>query len=231
MARLGCLNPNVIQECWSRSTTRSLCEALLSPCRLLAALTRKTKLEKKYYYRKSNAHVPETFCVIFWYHCPFLQMKLMKLLQRLPASVVRRLHRERYKKPCWITPVPDSHKLTDQDVTDFVESMKQPVLMAMFSKTGSMDAAQALQNLALMRPELVIPPVLEKWVCGAAGDVRCSWPVGANIRHIALANLHQKIVLKRMMVTSKLNQQSEFTPVFFFLIYFDKLVKCLNVKM
>ncbi|KTG47925.1 hypothetical protein cypCar_00026947 [Cyprinus carpio] len=89
-------------------------------------------------------------------------MKLMKLLQRLPASVVRRLHRERYKKPCWITPVPTSHRLTDQDVTDFVESMKQPVLMAMFSKTGSMDAAQALQNLALMRPELVIPPVLEK---------------------------------------------------------------------
>uniref|UniRef100_A0A672NHH0 Proteasome activator complex subunit 4B n=1 Tax=Sinocyclocheilus grahami TaxID=75366 RepID=A0A672NHH0_SINGR len=89
-------------------------------------------------------------------------MKLMKLLQRLPASVVRRLHRERYKKPCWITPVPASHRLSDQDVTDFVESMKQPVLMAMFSKTGSMDAAQALQNLALMRPELVIPPVLEK---------------------------------------------------------------------
>lgn len=91
-----------------------------------------------------------------------LQMKLMKLLQRLPASVVRRLHRERYKKPCWITPVPTSHRLTDQDVTDFVKSMKQPVLMAMFSKTGSMDAAQALQNLALMRPEQVIPPVLEK---------------------------------------------------------------------
>lgn len=86
----------------------------------------------------------------------------MKLLQRLPASVVRRLHRERYKKPCWITSIPSSHQLTDDNVTEFVESMKQPVLMAMFSKTGSMDAAQALQNLALMRPELVIPPVLEK---------------------------------------------------------------------
>ncbi|KAG7462683.1 hypothetical protein MATL_G00187310 [Megalops atlanticus] len=89
-------------------------------------------------------------------------MKLMKLLQRLPASVVRRLHRERFRKPTWLTPVPDSHKLTEQDITDFVESMKQPVLLAMFSKTGSLDAAQALQNLALMRPELVIPPVLEK---------------------------------------------------------------------
>ncbi|XP_053495926.1 proteasome activator complex subunit 4B isoform X1 [Ictalurus furcatus] len=89
-------------------------------------------------------------------------MKLMKLLQRLPASVVRRLHRERYKKPGWITPIPSSHRLTDDNITEFVESMKQPVLMAIFSKTGSMDAAQALQNLALMRPELVIPPVLEK---------------------------------------------------------------------
>lgn len=88
----------------------------------------------------------------------------MKLLQRLPASVVRRLHRERYKKPCWITPILFSHRLTDDNITEFVESMKQPVLMAMFSKTGSMDAAQALQNLALMRPELVIPPVLEKLV-------------------------------------------------------------------
>uniref|UniRef100_A0A8C3SWB5 Proteasome activator subunit 4 n=1 Tax=Chelydra serpentina TaxID=8475 RepID=A0A8C3SWB5_CHESE len=88
--------------------------------------------------------------------------KLMKLLQRLPSSVVRRLHRERYKKKTWLTPVPDSHKLTDQDVTDFVECIIQPVLLAMFSKTGSLEAAQALQNLALMRPELVIPPVLEK---------------------------------------------------------------------
>ncbi|XP_031439180.1 proteasome activator complex subunit 4B isoform X1 [Clupea harengus] len=89
-------------------------------------------------------------------------MKLMKLLQRLPASVVRRLHRERYKKPCWIADVPPTHRLTEEDIGAFVESMKQPVLLAMFSKTGSMDAAQALQNLALMRPELVIPPVLEK---------------------------------------------------------------------
>ncbi|KAI4905889.1 hypothetical protein NFI96_014094 [Prochilodus magdalenae] len=89
-------------------------------------------------------------------------MKLMKLLQKLPANVVRRLHRERYRKPTWLPQVPESHRLSDQDITDFVSSMKQPVLLAMFSKTGSLDAARALQNLALLRPELVIPPVLEK---------------------------------------------------------------------
>lgn len=109
---------------------------------------------------------PWSLMCLFWLCICVLwvQVKLMKLLQRLPASVVRRLHRERYKKPCWITPIPSSHRLTDDNITEFVETMKQPVLMAMFSKTGSMDAAQALQNLALMRPELVIPPVLEKWV-------------------------------------------------------------------
>lgn len=105
---------------------------------------------------------PLSHVSVFLSLCPHVQMKLMKLLQRLPASVVRRLHRERYRKPTWLTPIPDSHKLTEEDITDFVESMMQPVLLAMFSKTGSLDAAQALQNLALMRPELVIPPVLEK---------------------------------------------------------------------
>lgn len=109
-----------------------------------------------------EAHSPLCHVSVFLSPCPHIQMKLMKLLQRLPASVVRRLHRERYRKPTWLTPIPDSHKLTEEDITDFVESMMQPVLLAMFSKTGSLDAAQALQNLALMRPELVIPPVLER---------------------------------------------------------------------
>ncbi|KAG9329545.1 hypothetical protein JZ751_004278 [Albula glossodonta] len=68
----------------------------------------------------------------------------------------------RWLKATWLPAVPDSHRMTEQDITEFVESMMQPVLLAMFSKTGSLDAAQALQNLALMRPELVIPPVLER---------------------------------------------------------------------
>uniref|UniRef100_A0A3Q3N6V1 Proteasome activator subunit 4a n=1 Tax=Mastacembelus armatus TaxID=205130 RepID=A0A3Q3N6V1_9TELE len=116
--------------------------------------------------KQAQAHLSGLFSSITSFFHPSNHgrwlVKLMKLLQRLPASVVRRLHRERYRKPTWLTPIPDSHKLTEEDITDFVESMMQPVLLAMFSKTGSLDAAQALQNLALMRPELVIPPVLEK---------------------------------------------------------------------
>ncbi|XP_074520213.1 proteasome activator complex subunit 4B [Halichoeres trimaculatus] len=90
------------------------------------------------------------------------QSRLMRLLQRLPASVVRRVHRERHAAPSWITLVPESQRLTDEDLQEFTQSLIGAALLAMFSKTGSTDAAYALQNLALLTPELVIPPVLEK---------------------------------------------------------------------
>ncbi|XP_047183780.1 proteasome activator complex subunit 4B-like isoform X2 [Scophthalmus maximus] len=90
------------------------------------------------------------------------QSRLMRLLQRLPASVVRRVHRERHGDPNWITVVPECQRLTDADLQEFTRSLIGAALLAMFSKTGSTDAAFALQNLALLTPELVIPPVLEK---------------------------------------------------------------------
>ncbi|XP_078590168.1 proteasome activator complex subunit 4-like isoform X2 [Branchiostoma floridae x Branchiostoma japonicum] len=88
--------------------------------------------------------------------------KLQKLIYKLPSSVVKRLHRERYRKPSWDRLVPDAYKLTDTELEKVVEHMKPPVMLAIFSKTGSQDAAQALQNLALIRPDLILPPVLEK---------------------------------------------------------------------
>ncbi|KAM9831639.1 proteasome activator complex subunit 4B-like [Neosynchiropus ocellatus] len=90
------------------------------------------------------------------------QSRLMRLLQRLPASVVRRVHRERHADVSWITLVPKCQRLTDADLQEFTHSLTGAVLLAMFSKNGSTDAAYALQNLALLTPELAIPPVLEK---------------------------------------------------------------------
>uniref|UniRef100_A0A4W6FG58 Uncharacterized protein n=1 Tax=Lates calcarifer TaxID=8187 RepID=A0A4W6FG58_LATCA len=90
------------------------------------------------------------------------QSRLMRLLQRLPASVVRRVHRERHAAPSWITLVPECQRLRDEDLQEFTRSLIGAALLAMFSKTGSTDAAYALQNLALLTPELAIPPVLEK---------------------------------------------------------------------
>ena len=69
--------------------------------------------------------------------------------------------RERYKKT-WLPPIPDKQKLTNEEITEFVESMKPIVLLAMFSKTGSHDSAAAIKNLAVLRPEIIIPPLLDR---------------------------------------------------------------------
>nr|UCK81620.1 proteasome activator complex subunit 4 [Arenicola marina] len=87
--------------------------------------------------------------------------RLMKLIFKLPHSLIRRLHRERHKKT-WEPAVPESRHLTDAEVTTFVLSMKPVVFLAMFCKIGSHDSAAAIQHLAALRPEIIIPPLLDK---------------------------------------------------------------------
>jgi hypothetical protein len=48
--------------------------------------------------------------------------KLNDFLRRLPAAFVKRLHRERSNKKSWLTPTPENAKLTETDITRFVES-------------------------------------------------------------------------------------------------------------
>lgn len=88
--------------------------------------------------------------------------RLQRLLHKLPTALVKRLNRERYPQRTWETPIPENYKLTDKEITEFVKSMNHVVLLSMFSKGGSSDCALALQNLSILRPEIVIPPVLER---------------------------------------------------------------------
>lgn len=87
-------------------------------------------------------------------------LRLSSFLQTLPFLVVKRLYRERYRKPSWVTPVPDSHKLQDAEITQFVETLKPEVFTAMFGKGLSQDAA--IRSLAALRAEIIVPPLLEK---------------------------------------------------------------------
>ncbi|KAK7103315.1 proteasome activator complex subunit 4B-like [Littorina saxatilis] len=87
-------------------------------------------------------------------------IKLSTVLQTLPFLVVKRLHRERYRKPNWKTKVPETHTLKDDLITQFVEIMKPEVFTAMFGKCVSQDAA--IRNLTALRAEIIMPPLLEK---------------------------------------------------------------------
>lgn len=111
-------------------------------------------------------HITQLFKAVESYYHPSnlgkWNVKLSQLLQWLPSCFIQRLYKERYKKASWETPIPDSYKLTEHDIDEFVKSITPVIMLAMFSRSGSTDAAVALQNLSLVRPELVVPPVLEK---------------------------------------------------------------------
>ncbi|XP_012226473.1 proteasome activator complex subunit 4B-like [Linepithema humile] len=89
-------------------------------------------------------------------------VKLRDFLARLPYYFIQRLHKERYAKPTWETPIPDNYKLTDSDVDSFVKGILPTAMTAMYSKFAINEACQALQFLATMRPSLVIPNILER---------------------------------------------------------------------
>ena len=74
------------------------------------------------------------------------------------------MFRERHPDEHWEYPIPDSYKLTKEEITKFVLSMKPIVFLAMFSKVGSHDSAIAMDQLAQLRPEIIIPPLLEQYV-------------------------------------------------------------------
>lgn len=88
--------------------------------------------------------------------------KIQKFLRKLPVAVVKRLHRERTQHLSWMTPVPKEYQLTNNDITEFVKSVLPAALLSMFSKRGCLDSVIALQNLGVLRPEIVIPPLLER---------------------------------------------------------------------
>lgn len=71
---------------------------------------------------------------------------------------------EKFRKKTWEPEIPAAARLTNDEVSLFVTNLAPVIFTAMFSKTGSSDSAVALQNLASLRPELAIPPLLEKSV-------------------------------------------------------------------
>lgn len=68
----------------------------------------------------------------------------------------------RYKKPDWRIYIAEEKKLTDSQITEFVDIMKPVVFTSMFGKLGSCEMSEALRNLAFLRPERIVPQHLEK---------------------------------------------------------------------
>ncbi|CAD5119000.1 DgyrCDS7656 [Dimorphilus gyrociliatus] len=87
--------------------------------------------------------------------------KLLLFINKLAVNMVDRVHRERYKKSDWTMYTKESAKLTDEEITEFVNILKPIVLQAIFSKFGIIETTGCLQHLAKLRPEIVIPPLID----------------------------------------------------------------------
>lgn len=75
---------------------------------------------------------------------------------------MQRVHCERYKKKSWETEIPIDYKLTDADIDRFVIILKSCLEHAIFCRSGSQDITLTLQYLASIRPNLIIPMILDQ---------------------------------------------------------------------
>lgn len=87
---------------------------------------------------------------------------LLAFLNSIIDQFVRRLHSERHAKENWFTKTPDHVKITDNEIFIFANMLKDVALLSVYSKSGSLQAAAVMQNLALLRPDLVLSSLLER---------------------------------------------------------------------
>ncbi|XP_055375207.1 proteasome activator complex subunit 4-like [Condylostylus longicornis] len=87
---------------------------------------------------------------------------LGNLLVTIPEKFIRRLEIERYRKIYWKDDIPESHKLTENCITSFVESLKSAAFQAMYSKIDPNSVYKIFKHLANLRPNLIIPEVIKR---------------------------------------------------------------------
>jgi len=86
--------------------------------------------------------------------------RLQEFLRKLPFYFMLRLTMERHHNKGWLPQVPEWKRLSENDITEFVESLRPTVSLAMYSHLPPPNS-QALQYLASLRPVSVIPPIID----------------------------------------------------------------------
>ena len=83
-------------------------------------------------------------------------------MSSLTDKFVTRLNSERFHEESWLVDIPNESKITDAEIERYVNIIKEVALLSVYSKQGSLQAALTLQNLALLRADLVIPQLLQR---------------------------------------------------------------------
>jgi hypothetical protein len=72
--------------------------------------------------------------------------------------------RERKPDCVWHFNPPKTYRITENDITDFVNCLKECVFISVFNKAHLEEAAKAVHCLSQLRPELIVPPLVELFV-------------------------------------------------------------------
>ncbi|CAF1134879.1 unnamed protein product [Rotaria sordida] len=90
------------------------------------------------------------------------QKDLVEFILGLAQNFVDRVHLERTSRPVWSFAPLESYRLTEQDITDFVNCVKDYAFISIFNKDYTEEAAKTCKYLSILRPELIIPSIVEK---------------------------------------------------------------------
>ncbi|RWS05029.1 proteasome (prosome: macropain) activator subunit 4-like protein, partial [Dinothrombium tinctorium] len=112
------------------------------------------------------SHVAKLFSALESYYHPSnigeKDTELSQFLCVLSLKFINRISKERYQKKTWMPEIPSEYKLTDKEITEFVNILKPIILIHMFSRSSECSSAYAFQLLSTIRPELIIPPLIDK---------------------------------------------------------------------
>lgn len=71
---------------------------------------------------------------------------------------------ERVSRSIWFFNPPQTHRLTDEDINEFVNCLKECAFISIFNKNHIEPAAEACNYLSQLRPQLIVPPLIELFV-------------------------------------------------------------------
>ncbi|CAF1329744.1 unnamed protein product [Adineta steineri] len=92
----------------------------------------------------------------------YFQQQLLDFLFNLAQHFINRVHLESQSPSVWFFVPHESYRLTEQDITDFVNTIKEYVFISIFNKDHWEKAAETCQYLSILRPELIVPPIVDK---------------------------------------------------------------------
>lgn len=87
---------------------------------------------------------------------------IFSFLQHLPDKLIKRIKKERCDKKKWFDRSNRDYYITDQDIDEFVNALKDVSFTAIFSKSNNSQAKKAFQYLTFLRGDIMLPPLITK---------------------------------------------------------------------